>query len=294
MNIAFNINRLGLEGLGATLSSLIRHCSDSSRLNLHFLCSGITPDGKKDIERLAEWNHFSGAVTFIDFNAKKQFGHLHSLHGDWTPYGRLLIPQLIPAEKVLYLDTDLVVLLNVLELEKMDQEDLPLAAARGGDASMSRDANFYLNILGFDPQVQVFNSGVLLFDVKAWNKQGMEQKCDALSKAYGHHFFSADQTLLNAVSAGNFAQLPERFNRRWSPLDAVIEEPDNSIIHFVGSPKPWDLFGKKVHKAYPLWAAYNPDFWSKKYNQINRNKLYRTWRIKKSIVRAIIKDYSRS
>jgi lipopolysaccharide biosynthesis glycosyltransferase len=293
MNIAFNINHLGMEGLGATLSSLIQHCSDSSRLHLHFLCSGITPDEKKDIEYLAESHQFGGTIKFIDFNAKKQFGHLHSLHGDWTPYGRLLIPQLIPSEKVLYLDTDLVVLLDVLELEKFEQHHFPLAAAQGGDAVKSRDADFYINTLGFTPQTQVFNSGVLLFNLKAWNDQAMDQKCSAYEKAHGDRFFSADQTLLNAVSAGDFAHLPGRYNRRWSPLDNVIEEPENAIIHFIGSPKPWDLFGKKVHKAYPLWTSYNPAFWAKKYNQFSSEKLYRTWKIKKSIIRAFIKEYSK-
>lgn len=289
MNIAFNINRLGMEGLGATLSSLIRHCSDSSRLVLHFLCSDLTAIEKKDIEQLAAVNEFSGSIHFIDFDAKKQFGHLRSLHGDWTAYGRLLIPQSIPAEKVLYLDTDLVVLLDVLELETFDQARFPLAAALAGDARFSRDADFYIHTLGFAPEVQVFNSGVLLFNVKDWQDQALDQKCETYAQAHASRFLSADQTLLNAVTAGKFAQLPERYNCRWSPMDGSIKEPGNAIYHFIGSPKPWDLFGKKIHAGYPYWAAYNPVFWAKKYNQISIDKLYRTWQIKKSIIRAMMK-----
>lgn len=289
MNIAFNINRLGMEGLGATLNSLIRNCSDHARLTLHFLCSGIGSAEKDDIERLALSSQFRGAIRFIDFDAKKQFGHLHSLHGDWTPYGRLLIPQLISAEKVLYLDADLLVLLDVLELDQFEMGDFPLAAGQAGDARLSRDAHFYLNILGLAPEVQVFNSGVLIFNRKVWLDQAMDEQCEAMAGIHGDRFFSADQTLLNAVAAGRFAHLPDRYNLRWSPMDGTIEEPGNAIYHFIGSPKPWDLFGKKVHRAYAHWNAFNPGFWARKYNQLNSDKLYRTWQIKKSIIRAMLK-----
>lgn len=289
MNIAFNINRLGMEGLGATLSSLIRHCSDSAGLQLHFLCSAITDLEKRDIERLAEQHNFKGSLSFIDFDAEAEFGHLRSLHGDWTPYGRLLIPRMIPAEKVLYLDTDLLVLLDVLELEHFDPGDFPLAAAQTGEARLSRDADFYIHTLGFAPDLQVFNSGVLLFNRKAWHDRALDQQCEVFGKAHADRFFSADQTLLNAVTAGNFGRLPAHFNLRWSPMDGAIPDPEPAIYHFIGSPKPWDLFGKKVHKAYKLWAAYTPGFWREQYNRINGDKLYRTWQIKKSIIRAMMK-----
>ena len=289
MKIAFNINLLGMEGLGATLSSLIKHCSDSQQLELYFLCSDLTDVEKKDICQLVEFNDFGGSIHFIDFNAKKQFSHLHSLHGDWTPYGRLLIPQLIPAEKVVYLDTDLIVLLDILDFDKIELADFPLAAGKIGKATQSWDADFYINTLRFAEDVQVFNSGVLLFNINAWKAQNMDEKCKDYAQKYGDYFFSADQTLLNAVMKGQFMHLPEQFNLAWSAVSKSIEKPANSIIHFIGSPKPWDIFGEKVHTAYPLWYRYNPSFWAKKYNRISRGKLRRTWYIKKSIIRAIMR-----
>ncbi len=288
MNVAFNINLLGMEGLGATLSSLLQHCSDTRQLQLHFLCSDVPVTHKKNIEKLAAINDFKGGIHFIDFDAKQTFGHLHSLHGDWTPYGRLLIPELIDAEKVLYLDTDLVVLLDVLELRHFKYSNFPLAAVNGGRTEQSRDADFYINTLDFEANVRVFNSGVLLFNKKAWKAQQVEAKSQLLCETYGNRFLSADQTLLNALFKGNFAYLPQQYNRRWSPMDGFITDTENSIIHFVGSPKPWDVFGRKLHQAYDLWNAYNPDFWASTYNRMSRDKLYRTWKIKKSVARGMI------
>ncbi len=293
MNIAFCINRLGMEGLGATLSSLIKHCRNSACLDLYFLCSELPAEEKKDIEKLLEILRFEGTIQFIDFHAQKEFGHLQSLHGDWTAYGVLLIPQLIKEEKVLYLDSDLLVLLDILELDELDPGDFALSAVYGTAAELSRDKEFYLRTLSFSSELTIFNSGVLQFNRSAWKEQEIDQKCEHITKCYPKHLLSADQTLLNAVFAGNYAAFPKRYNRRWTVMDKEVEDPSNAIWHFVGSPKPWDLLGKETHKGHRLWASYNPDFWSRKYHKVSADKVYRTWQIKKSIIRAFIKEYLR-
>jgi len=293
MNIAFNINLLGMEGLGATLTSLLDHCSDHSKLKLHFLCSKVTRKHKNNIRLLLDNQNFKGKIIFFDFDAKKEFGHLRSLHGDWTPYGRLLIPKLLPNEKVLYLDTDVLVLTDVLKLTNFQQNNCALAAVRGGDTKQSVDANFYIHTLYFNPKIQVFNSGVLLFDTALWQQQNIDDQLQKICDQHAHRFISADQTLLNAIFQGDFAYLPPCYNRRWTPLDQAIKITSNSIIHFVGSPKPWDLFGKNIHDAYHLWEFYNPKFWERTYNQMNSQKLYRTWKIKKSIVRVFLNKKKR-
>ncbi len=95
-----------MEGLGATLASLGRNCQNSGKLHLHFLCAELLKKDKCNIWHLLHEDGFEGRIQFIDFNEKQTFGKLRSLHGDWTTYGRLLIPEIIRSNIVLYLDSD--------------------------------------------------------------------------------------------------------------------------------------------------------------------------------------------
>ena len=95
MIICFCLNNLGALGLGATLTSLIKNCSDTATLQLYFLCSFVDEEIKKSISILLRGVNFKGRFDFIDFDPLKTFGKYRSLQNDWTTYGRLLIPDML-------------------------------------------------------------------------------------------------------------------------------------------------------------------------------------------------------
>lgn len=291
MNIAFTINQLGMEGLGATLNSMLHHCSDSAQLKLYFLCNKLGKKHKENIQNLLHLKNFDGTFQFIDFNAEKEFGHLQSLHGDWTAYGKLLIPELIEAEKILSLDTDLLILLDILELKNFYQEDYAVTAFNTGEAQITRDAIFYCKHLELPLQTPIFNTGVILFNSLIWKAQKITSLYQKIGKKYATHLLCADQTLLNATLCGEFERLPPKYNFRWFPTDMVNDNQQAVIFHFVGSPKPWDILGQRIHPGYDTWHYYNPSFWIEKYSNITYQKVYRTWKIKKSIARCLINQF---
>jgi lipopolysaccharide biosynthesis glycosyltransferase len=285
MDIVFSINRTGLEGLGATLTSLIRNCSDSFCLNLWFLCSELFLSDKDNIYTLLKQENFKGKAEFINFNAKQTFGHLRALHGDWTTYGRLLIPDVLEKEIVLYLDSDLIITKDILLLKSF-YSDMPLSAVRGCNVKWSLESSFFINELKWVPTTNYFNAGVLLYNIKTWKEKNINKKIEDISLKYPNEFLSADQTLLNAAFEGNFGLLPQTFNSSWNPGQIKFLVDDTAIIHFVGSPKPWDIFGKIVHHGYNTWSAYNTSFWKSKYGKINKDKIKRAWRIRRSIAKS--------
>lgn len=283
MDIAFNINPLGMEGLGATISSLVRSCSNTTSLNLWFLCSDLMKSDKTNIGVLLEQEKFMGKIQFIDFDSKKHFGHLRSLHGDWTTYGRLLIPKLIPSDSVLYLDADLIILADVLDLEGINFHEHVLAAVYGAPVEATLDKDFLMNKLKWNSDISYFNAGILMFNVKKWNELNFDEKIENMGKKYSNDFLSSDQTLLDAVCGGKFDELPLEFNIPWFPGAKRPLNSDTAILHFVGSPKPWDLMGKIVHKGYDVWAVYHTSFWKKHYGKFTPDKLYRFWKIRRSM-----------
>jgi len=291
MDIAFTINALGLEGLGATLTSLIRHCKKNSDLKFWFFCSDCTEQQMQSIEILLANEKFAGTFNFIVYDAKKTFGHLRPLHGDWSSYGRLLIPDFVESSVALYLDSDLIVLVDVLELEKFEFEGKFLAAASGGKVKYALERNFLINTLGLSPELDYFNAGVLLMNLSQWREENVQAKWREIANKYPQDLLAVDQTLLNAVCRGEFAHLPMHFNNAWCPGDGAPADANQSILHFVGSPKPWDLFGKVLHQGFDTWKGYNSDDWNKMYNKVSWNKLVRTWKIKNSILLKMKKKY---
>lgn len=291
MHIAFVIDLLAFEGLGTTLTSLVRNCGDTEKLTLHFLCSDVSPKHKNNIQLLLQAEGYRGNTVFHDFDAQKTFGHLVSLHGNWTMYGKFLIPGLIDTEYVLYLDTDLIILADVLKLQDIRFTDNFLAAAPRGPFKNAWEGKFLVDKLGLDGEARCFNTGVMLMNVKVWKERNIQQEIEQLCSKYPMDFMTADQTVLNAICAGTFHHLEGRFNNVWSPEQTPSSETGNVIFHFAGSPKPWDFFGKIVHTGYTLWAGYDTNFWDAKYKRLTFAKLHRTWKIRRSLVKHYLKRF---
>ena len=285
MVVCFCFNNLGALGLGAGLTSLIQHCSDSAKLHIYFLCSSVNNRIKAAIIELLSEAVFKGRFTFIDFNPYKEFKTFKSLQNDWTPYGRLLIPDLVNEAKVLYLDTDLLIETDVLEIFNIDLTGFALAAVDSTIVKYSLENIFYTQKLKLDPAIKTFNSGVLLLNVELWKTDSIKSALIKIGYLYPDELLAADQTLLNAFFRGNFFSLNEKYNTAWYAKSQPLTKTD-AIFHFVGSPKPWDFFGKYLHTGYSEWKKYNADSWTKKvlskniYAQLNR-----AWTLKRSYLK---------
>lgn len=291
MHIAFAINRLALLGLGATLTSLVRNCADSQGMSLWFLCAHLWPTDKQHIDELLRDEQFQGEVHYIDFDAKARFGHLPALHGDWTAYGRLLVPSLIAADTCLYLDADLVVNLDIRQLQHLLLDGHLLAAVSGCAVAESLDGAFFTDRLGWAPTIPYFNSGVVLFNSKLWRTQRADDQWLKLVLVHGPALVSHDQTILNAICGGRFLVLLDEFNNAWPPVRPQPLGAHQSVIHFVGSPKPWDVFGRTLHEGHGAWQVYHTQQWHKQYGGLTFEKLDRYWKIRRSILKNILAQW---
>ncbi len=288
MNIVFNINPLGMDGLGVSLASLVRNCSDCSKLTLNFLCAGLSVDDKRNIEKLLESEQFSGSIRMIDVDARKEFGHLRSLHGDWTTYGRLLMPDLISADRALYLDADLSINCDILEIDDgLDFEGRLLAAVTQSSLRLQIDREFLKRSAGMDDDTPYFNAGVIYFNLAECRKQNAARAWRDFADAHKGDLISHDQSILNGHVKGDFVQLDVRFNLPWIAEDSEPEAAYQAVVHFVGAPKPWDFAGAWLHLGFDHWSRYDTQFWRQAYRGFMLEKLRRTWHIRRSIARVI-------
>jgi lipopolysaccharide biosynthesis glycosyltransferase len=184
------------------------------------------------------------------------------LEPDWQPiqhlavsdrypasiYLRLLIPTILPhwVEKAIYLDSDLIVGANIGDLWDVDLGHKALLAVQDEGAPTVGApwglANF--RELGLDPSTMYFNSGVLVFDVRAWRERGLADRVIEYVAAHPKEMRFGEQDALNAVVAGTWGPLDHKWNQLVSPWeghDARQYQP--GILHFVSPSKPWNASG---------------------------------------------------
>ena len=144
------------------LCSLLEH---NPIIRIHFFHGSIPRSELLKLEALAA-NYGCEKIVFYDVRQ----ANFEDLRVDkWASiavYYRLLAPRLLPdtIEKVLYLDSDLIVRKSLAPLWNTDIADRPLAAVPdyiGGTAG--RD-------LGLPDGTKYFNSGVLLMNLQYWRR----------------------------------------------------------------------------------------------------------------------------
>jgi lipopolysaccharide biosynthesis glycosyltransferase len=293
MNIAFNINSSGLPGLGGTLRSLLAHCSQRNTLSLYFLASKLETRDRDNIRALVASCGGVRQIQFIDFDADKEFADLPSLLGDRTAYGRLLMPRLVPVDKVLYLDADLIIQLDVVEaLRDFSMGEHGIAGVQGRLGDSNVDQPLLKDVLGWPLETPYFNSGVMLLDLVKLKPE--VEGWLAFARKHRNILGSHDQTVLNAFCAGKFAVLPPAFNVAWPAGSSRPATADRSIIHFIGSPKPWDYGGRPLHKGYGHWKAHSDPAWEKAYLRFSALNVRRLWNIRRSIARVVLRSMQKA
>lgn len=157
---------------------------------------------------------------------------------------RLLIPDLLPNEfeKIIYLDADTIINLDIAKLWNIDLKNFPIAATPHFFAFP--DLGIIQNSIQIDSDKidphDYFNSGVLIFDLnkikKLFNTKGklLNSCVDILLKNPRNN--SLDQDALNILFKNNFFKLPSKFNRLVSWINLTSDYKNiHGIYHYVGN-----------------------------------------------------------
>ena len=173
---------------------------------------------------------------------------------------RFLIPQLLPAdtEKAIYLDSDLIVNLDIKELWRIELGDKILAVIPEIANYKSSDRMRMIHFIcreGFVNENDYFNSGVLLINLKAFALE-MENFSESM-KFIGNHsqYVFFDQDILNHCFSTRTLKLPVKFNRFvWLSNVTGNREVERAIYHYL--PKPQALGLDMNIQLNRLWLSY--------------------------------------
>ena len=239
MHIAISFDHNYLNPFYALISSIFDNNSD---VYIEFHCI-IKDDVTAD--QLAEINEYiikNGCVLNqykVDENLLSQF----VISGTWTTavYYKMFFPLLVPdkVEKLIYLDTDMLVVGNLKSIFEINIDSYALGAVYDNYVKNQPE-------IGIIEENKYFNSGMLLFNVPRWNELKLSEQAIAFLAQYPEKIKFVDQCALNAVCVGHWLKLPVKYNLLYSyiPQDISSKElnefiKDKIVIHFTLQ-RPWN------------------------------------------------------
>lgn len=171
-------------------------------------------------------------------------------HINYAAYLRYFIPDLIKEDKVLYLDTDIVITGSLLSLFQTDITDYALAAVR--DVWLKHQ----------------FNSGVMLINSLFWRRENLTQKLLDKSTQMISQTSNGDQEILNLLLSQKWLELGTENNAQVgmnivlqpANMPGVIYHPIPLVVHYASDQKPWILYTSTPLRE--LWWDYYALDWA--------------------------------
>lgn len=245
-----------LPGLHVTLLSLLQNLSLewAPRTKVILFLDKVSKGEQNLLRETHQVSHKGSLLEIVEYTPTSPTGG-DLLHGNATAYGRLNLPHLLPDEKkCVYLDCDLIVNRCISGIfEHFDNEHILLVDGEGKRNS-SLDKLLFKKA-GLDMAGACFNSGVMGINLELWRARNVDSLIEAAATKFQGMFKSADQALLNVALHSSFKSIGNDFNTALFPNSLSCRVSKKRIYHFVGSPKPWDVFGSFSSNHYEMWKS---------------------------------------
>ncbi|MFD1773097.1 glycosyltransferase family 8 protein [Paenibacillus rhizophilus] len=236
------------EHAGVVLASVFHNTN--SPINVHILHDEtLNEENQRKLIELATGynqtiNFYSMTLPYDLLQVMAGIGSINA----WTQacMYRLLLPALIPVDKIIYLDCDVLVNMDIAELWQVDLGEGYLAAIK--DQGIMEVAHI-ISSKGLNPELY-FNSGVILFSLSNIRKNvgWYEETLNFFRNSPDTSM--PDQDALNVVYGRNYVPLDLRFNL--FSMGVTDHDFNNKIVHFAGTEKCWDnnSSGAELYRNY--------------------------------------------
>lgn len=260
INIVLATDKNYAQHAAVTITSILCNTTQQSNILFYIIDDNIDDDNKTKLQDTVK--QFNSNIIFVKIPENSLNQVFVSGGITRAAYFRLAIPNILPktVNKVIYLDCDLIVLDDIVNLWNLDMCQKPVAATEDfgilSSTSKCREKEINLN---WKKEYSYFNSGVLLIDVMLWRKNNYASQLIELVQT--HKFRHHDQDALNYLFMNNWTSLPlcwnvipPVFNMNLSIIKNKIMRQNAlkalnniSIIHYAGGYKPWEY---KIYKGF--------------------------------------------
>ncbi|MFD0697769.1 FkbM family methyltransferase [Paenibacillus sp. GCM10027628] len=270
VRVAFAIDNGYVDVLCVALHSLLKKTNKNRKYEIFILEHKVNKDNKQKITNLIN-NYVNCSVIFSNFDETTS-QYIKALSGASEHYSvatffRLeLVTRFPEIDKIVYLDSDVIILEDISNLYDLDIGDNYSGASI--DYSMlgnyysqnklpvldNQTVSNYYNQIGFNKHDSYFQAGIMVFNLKKMREDNISEKIFELCK---NVYYFQDQDVLNIAFQGKNFDIGYNWNyesREWREKEWVLSFlPDEikkkfnnsliiqkpSIIHFSWKRKPW-------------------------------------------------------
>jgi lipopolysaccharide biosynthesis glycosyltransferase len=192
-----------------------------------------------------------------------------SHHVTLASYNRIFLSSVLDkdVERILYLDSDVIVLGSIDNLLNCDLSNFFVAAASETISKKDRER------LEFSTDDKYFNAGILVVNLKKWRESNIESNLVDFIKNHSSKIKYWDQDVLNYCLKNKWLRLSQKYNlthfffypevyppayfgMKQEDYDECVKDP--IIIHYTSHQKPW-IEGCK-HPRSELYFKYELTF----------------------------------
>lgn len=267
--------------LTTTVFSALKNASKDRFYDVVVFEKDITPRNQRLMRAFFSERFDNASVRFVDVSGLVRAYDLKTSneHISVETYYRFLIQDVMPGyDKVLYLDSDLIVRGDIARLFDTDLSDDLLAAAVDvdylGNLNMpdGRRMTYSKEVLGLKDPYGYFQAGVLVLNVGELRK--LHTSAEWLDIASDPSFIYNDQDILNAHCQGRVHYLENAWNvmndcdgriaKIFSHAPADVFDAFKAayanplVIHYAGFEKPWKPGHCDLREEYFAYARETP------------------------------------
>ncbi len=265
INIVLAINDNFIKQAATTITSIHKNSKKDSLIGINILHSDVTQQNQNIIKDMVKDMKNISELNFVDMKQFVTRGLFDKYIVDENyitseTYYRLFIPNLFPQyDKVLYLDSDVIVCEDLTELYNTDIDNL-----YAGVVSVYK--YFFKNVLNLNDDKIIseeylanklnilnktyFNAGILLLNLSEMRKDNIQEKSfEFLFKNYP--LLYQDQDILNSLFNNKVKFLDRKYNVYYRHY---LHNSPTTILHFAGPQKPWNFY--KLNEGFELYWKY--------------------------------------
>lgn len=261
---------------GVSMLSLFESNKDVEEITVYLAAMNFSAENLEKFTLLAR--QYNRNLIILDTAAaqkKMKTYQCKGWNGSLATWLRFFVLDQIPddVEKLLWLDSDTIVMNGLSELAELQMGQSPVAAVCDSVCFWER---FRLGITEEEPY---FNAGVILFNLPYWKEHQTLNSMMVYLPQYIKHYTANDQDLLNDYFRGRILKLPQIYNVQgfqiaysvkdyfsvyhwkesayYTPeqVEAALRKP--RIIHFFRflGDYPWQQ-GNNYHPVRPLYLEW--------------------------------------
>jgi len=248
-----------------TITSAFLNTASPEQISIYIVSPGISEEKTKLLNQLCSYFNSELTILPIDFELFKELPELQ--HLTLNTYSRISAPEICETcERVIYLDSDVIVLGDLINLFQYELQNKILGAVPHVQFPYQKDFLENFEIGASAEEGIYFNGGVMLVDAIRWRKESCTEAVLKFARDHADKLHFGDQDALNAIFWNDYFHLPGVWNveaRLYrEKLLGLPQTPEITkrmknpkIIHYTGSDKPWS--SQEYVPARSLYTYYS-------------------------------------